>query len=152
MNEQMQSWLTCFIDTGNGVSCVSEHYPDVKEQYRSSKAAQLKRKLSNEIISGTRQVIAANAPTMLNVLKQIALNQLEEDVRPSERLKAASEWLSRSGLDSAIVIETQTATHSQLLERLKIATQGIDPSLLANALPENLLAQLKDKDHEETKH
>ena len=76
---------------------------------------------------------------MVNVIKDLALNGKQEAIK----LKAADTWLSRAGHDAAQVVEVkETATHEQLLERLKIATQGIDKSLLADALPTELLTQL----------
>lgn len=144
MTEQMTNWLKCYLESGDGRACTLEHYPDVSEQNISSKAANLKRRMQSEIINGLHGKLAQDAPKMLNVLKNIGLNTSGK-VRPSEQLRAASEWLSRSGLDAALKVEVrqETRTHEQLLNKVK---------QLTTANPE-LLNLIEDKDNgKETKH
>lgn len=147
MNEKQSNWLKCYVDSGNGRQCVAEHYPDVSTENQASKASQLKRKLQSDIVNSLQGKLATDAPKMLNVLKDIGLNT-SGAVRPSEQLKAASEWLSRAGLDAAQVVEIKdTATHEQLLERLKLAMTGLPEDLISQVLPPHLIKQM-DKDNE----
>lgn len=127
MTEQMNNWLRCYLNSGDGRACTIEHYPDVAIENVSSKAANLKRKLQDKIINGLHGKLAQDAPQMLNTLKDIALNK-HGNVRPSEQLKAASEWLSRSGLDAALKVEVrqEERTHEQLVNRVKQLTNTID--------------------------
>ena len=150
MNKQQSEWLEAYIESGDARKATMLIYTDVKGPSIATKTSYLKSTLAQEIDNHAREQYKKETPLMLNVIKEIALNCEQ----PAVKLKAADTWLSRAGHDAVQVLEVQqTQTHSQLLERLKLATQGIDPSLLANALPKELLSQLAmDKDHEETKH
>jgi len=149
----MQNWLKCYLDSGDGRACTIEHYPDVSKQNIASKAAQLKRKLQDKIINGLHGKLAQDAPQMLNTLKDIALNR-SGNVRPSEQLKAASEWLSRSGLDAALKVEVkqETQTHEQLVNRVKQLTSTMDKQSLAAVLPETLIETMETKKDEPIQH
>jgi len=153
MNKQQAEWLESYIDSGDAVKAVEIAYPDVAVHNRSSKASHLKNTLANEIDQHGREQYKKEVPLMLNVIKKIAL----DCEQPAVKLKAADTWLSRAGHDAAQVLEVkETQTHDQILERLKIATQGINPELLAGVLPKELtnllMNQPKDQDHGETKH
>jgi len=149
MNKQQSEWLEAYIESGDARKATMLIYTDVKGPSIATKTSYLKSTLAQEIDNHAREQYKKETPLMLNVIKEIALNCEQ----PAVKLKAADTWLSRAGHDATQVLEIkETATHEQLLERLKIATQGINPALLANALPKELLTQLTDKDHEETKH
>ena len=148
MNEAQKAWLDEYVETGDAVKAVELAYPNVKESGRSAKAGYLKSCLTSEIDKATRERYLKDAPLMVETIKNLALNAKQDAVK----LKAADTWLSRAGHDAAQVLEVkETATHEQLLERLKIATQGIDPKLLAGVLPDELTNQLKGKDNETRK-
>ena len=143
MNEQQAEWLEAYINSGDAVKAVSIAYPDVSIKNRPSKASHLKNTLANEIDQHGREQYKKEVPLMLNVIKMIAL----DCEQPAVKLKAADTWLSRAGHDAVQVLEIkETATHEQLIERLKIASTGIDPALLASALPKELLDQLNPKE------
>ena len=123
MNKSQKAWLDCYIESGDGTACIVKHYPNVSKENQSSKASQLKRVLQSDIINGLQGKLAQDAPKMLNVLKGIGLNT-HGDARPSEQLKAASEWLSRCGLDSALVVKVEdTRSHADMLKRVKELTK-----------------------------
>ena len=150
MNDSQSKWLQCYVESGNGLECVREHYPDVSPENQSSKASQLKRKLQSEIVNGLQGKLAQDAPKMLNVLKDIGLNTSKE-VRPSEQLKAASEWLSRCGLSSEMIIKVEdTRTHADMVKRLKELSSNMDNELLKTILPSDVFNKVID--NEETKH
>ena len=154
MNKAQAEWLEYFLESGDDIRAVEIAYPDVAKVNRSSKASKLRARFAEEIDQASRKLYGQLAPKMMNVIKKLALDDTGA-VRPSEKLKAADTWLSRAGHDAAQVVEVkETATHEQLLQRLKIATQGIDPTLLAAALPEDLLTQLNKEGNEDgnTKH
>jgi hypothetical protein len=152
MNEKQKEWLEAYIESGNARKATELVYTDVKGASIATKTSYLKSTLAQEIDNHAREQYKKETPLMLNVIKEIALNCEQ----PAVKLKAADTWLSRAGHDAAQVLEVkETQTHEQLLERLKIATQGINPELLAGVLPKeltNLLTnQLRDQDNE-TKH
>ena len=143
MNEAQNKWLEHYIDSGSAVKAVEHAYPGVSEVNRASKASKLKNTLAEEIDQHGRDQYKKEVPLMLNVIKELALNGKQEAVK----LKAADTWLSRAGHDAVQVIEVKkTVTHEQLITRLSIAAQGIDPKLLAGVLPDNLIEQLKPKE------
>lgn len=150
MNSAQKLWFDTFIRTGDDIRAVEVAYPSVAKANRSSKAGYLKSKFAQEIDKASRKLYVQEAPKMMSVIKDLALNSEQ----PAVKLKAADTWLSRAGHDAAQVVEVKdTQTHEQLLERLKIATQGIDPSLLAAVLPNELKRQLEASNgKEETKH
>lgn len=152
MNEARKHWLQVYVESGDAHKATKTAYPDLKGQSIYSKTGTLKAELSEDIDKASRDLYGKEAPLMMNVIKNIAINGKQEAVK----LKAADTWLSRAGHDAAQVLEVkETATHEQLLQRLKIATQGIDKSLLVAALPEELLNQLEGQDNErrkETEH
>ena len=146
MNKQQEEWLEAYIDSGSAVKAVAIAYPDVSKVNRASKASHLKNTLANEIDKHGREQYKKEVPMMLNVIKQIAL----ECEQPAVKLKAADTWLSRAGHDAIQVLEIkETATHEQLLERLKIAATGISPELLNQVLGAPLAATLNTKETQE---
>lgn len=149
MNEKQKAWLEAYIESGDAVKAVEMVYTDVQPQSRATKASHLKARLADEIDKHGREQYKKEVPLMMNVIKELALNAKQDAVR----LKSADTWLSRAGHDAALQVEVkETATHEQLLERLKIATTGIDPKLLAGVLPPELtnLLTKESKDNEQT--
>ena len=146
MNDQQSKWLQCYLESGNGTACVNKVYTGTAKENHSSKASQLKRVLQSEIVNGLQGKLAQEAPKMLNVLKSIALNT-SGDVRPSEALKASSEWLSRCGLDSALVVKVEdTRSHADMLKRVKELTK--DRPELNAIIPE----AIKEEADNDTRH
>lgn len=150
MNKQQQKWFNYFLESGDSVKAVEVAYPDVSKANRSSKACNLRKRFALEIDKASRETYGQHAPTMLNVIKTIAL----DCDQPAVKLKAASEWLTRAGHDAAQVVELkETATHEQLLERLKIAMTGLPQEVINAALPKELLNQLSTEEPQnETTH
>jgi len=151
MNKQQAEWLEAYIDSGDANKAVKLVYPDVSEKNRSSKASHLKNTLANEIDSHGREQYKKEVPLMLNVIKKIAL----ECEQPAVKLKAADTWLSRAGHDAVQVVELkETATHEQLLERLKIAMTGLPQELINTVLPDSLVNALNKEaiKDEQVKH
>ena len=139
MNEKHKAWVEFYIESGDARKATAAIYPDVQGKSIATKTRFLKSTLANEIDNHARGQYKKEAPLMMNVIKDIALNGEQEAVR----IKAANTWLSRAGHDAAQVIEVKkTVTHEQLLDRLKIAATGIDPQLLASVLPGNLIKDI----------
>ena len=148
MNDKQKAWLDKYIECGDAVKAVELVYTDIQRQSRATKASYLKNTLADEINKRALSMYAPESVVFMNEIKRIALNSKQDAVR----LKACSEWLSRTpGHNQAIEVKdvTEEATHEQLLERLKIATQGIDPKLLAGVLPKELLTHLEKDDNAE---
>lgn len=149
MNKQQAEWLEEYINSGDAVKAVSMVYTDVSKKNQASKASHLKNTLAAEIDQHGREQYKKEVPLMLNVIKTIALDSQQDAVK----LKAASEWLSRAGHDAVQVVELkETATHEQLLERLKIAMAGVPEDLINTVLPSHLVNELKNETTKEVKH
>lgn len=150
MNEAQEEWLNYYIDSGDDIRAVEVAYPNVAEENRSSKASKLRAALSSEIDRLSRKRYTDLAPKMINVIKDIALNTSGK-ARPSEQLKAASEFLSRAGHDQAQVLEIkEPQTHKQLQDKLAVLTANLPKEELAKL---GLIEQPKGQDNErETKH
>ena len=147
--EQSKEWLKCYINTGNAKECVKVNYPDVAEENRASKASRLKRQHQAAIVNELQHKLAQDAPQIVNVLKDIALNT-SGDVRPSEQLKAASEWLQRCLPNQPQVIEVKkTVTHAQLLIDANRLMKAIEPKLLTNLIeqPKEAIEHGKQSKH-----
>ena len=143
MNKQQTEWLEAYIDSGDARKATKLIYTDVKESGIAAKTGYLKTTLANEIDNHAREQYKKETPLMLNVIKEIALNCEQ----PAVKLKAADTWLSRAGHDAVQVVELkETATHEQLLERLKIAMTGLPQELINTVLPNILINELKGKD------
>lgn len=146
MNEQQAKWLDYYIESGDARKATQQVYTDVKGQSIATKTSYLKATLAAEIDNHAREKYKKETPLMLNVIKDLALNAKQDAVK----LKAADTWLSRAGHDAAQVIEVKkTVTHEQLLDRLKIAATGIDPTLLAGILPNNIIKDITPKENKE---
>ena len=149
MNDKHKEWLEAYIESGDARKATKMVYTDVKGASIATKTSYLKNTLAQEIDNHAREQYKKETPLMLNVIKDIALNCEQ----PAVKLKAADTWLSRAGHDAVQVLEIkETATHEQLIERLKIASTGIDPALLASALPKELLDQLNGEKDNAQRH
>ena len=145
MNKEQTEWLEVYLSTGDDIRAVEVAYPNVAKKNRSAKVGALKTALALEIDKRSREQYIKEAPKMLKTIMNIALNCEQ----PAVKLKAADTWLSRAGHDAAQVVEIkETATHEQLLERLKIAMTGLPQELINTVLPANLVNELKGQDNE----
>lgn len=152
MNDKQKAWLEAYIDSGDARKATKLVYTDVQGKSIATKTSFLKQTLADEIDNHARAQYKKEAPLMLSIIKDLALNAKQDAVR----LKSADTWLSRAGHDAAQVLEVkETATHEELLNRLKIISQGLPQDILDNVLGTQLTQQLKGDDDEtitDTKH
>lgn len=152
MNKQQKEWFDYYLASGDDKRAVEIAYPDVDKANRASKASHLRARFATEIDQESRKLYGQLAPTMLNVIKTIALEGKQEAVR----MKAASEWLSRAGHDAAQVLEIkEKQTHQQLQDKLKVLAANLPKEELEKLLSPQVAAELtkEEKDiGQQTQH
>lgn len=143
MNEKQALWVEAYIESGDAIKATKLVYTDVQEQSVATKTSYLKSTLANEIDNHAREQYKLDAPLMMSIIKDIAINSKQDSMRH----KSADTWLSRAGHDAAIVTEhKETVTHEILIDRLKIAMTGLPKELISQVLPKELLNQMESKD------
>lgn len=148
MKKEHAVWIDYYVRCGDAVEAVGLAYPHIQPQSRATKASYLKNLLALDINNAAHAQYGKEAPMMMSVIKDLALNASQDAVR----LKSADTWLSRAGHDAALVVETkETATHEELIKRLAIVAQGLPKEILEQVLGVNLTQQITQP-KEETTH
>ena len=134
-------WLDEYLETGDAIKAVEHHFPDAAESSRAVRASQLKTRHAERIDSRLREAYKKDAPQMVKISKDLAVNAKQDAVK----LKAAQDWLSRAGHDAALVIEEKPMDYETLKENLKIAMQGFEAELLKEFITPEVLETLRPR-------
>jgi len=123
--ESHQKWLE-LVTSGTDPQSATKQAFNVKtlDSIRT-KTSQLKRRYADEIYQAVSSELKYLAPSVLNIIKDIALTGQQESVK----LKACQDILSRAGYDATQTIEVKDSTPEQVQAKIQALLHD-DPEAL----------------------